>query len=84
MAELVTPESAMASGMTYEQLLDEAMKFLVHCGQFTMIEQAQHGMKHPALSANEVLGMATRVIAEQALKIQAIADASEGENHGSR
>lgn len=74
---LVTPENALDSGVTYEQLLDEGMKFLAHCGQFTMIEQAQHGAKHPALSANECLGMATRVIAEQALKIQILADEEE-------
>ncbi len=77
MAEIVEPESALASGVTYDQLLDEGMKFLVRCGQFTMIEQSQHGAKHVALSANEVLGMATRVIAEQALQIQAVADAEE-------
>lgn len=74
---IVEGESALKSGMTYEKLKDEAMIFLAHCGQLTMIEQAQHGMKHPAMSTNECLGMATRVIAEQSQKIQVLADANE-------
>lgn len=72
---IVTPETALKSGVTYEQLADEAMKFLASCGQLTMIEQSEHGMKHPAISVNECLGMATRIITEQALKIQVLADA---------
>lgn len=63
--------------MTYEKLSDEAMIFLAHCGQLTMIEQSQHGMKHPAVSANECLGMAVRVLTEQSKKIQILADAEE-------
>lgn len=71
---LVDEETAADSGMTYEKLSDEAMVFLAHCGQLTMIEQSEHGMKHPAISVNECLGMATRVIAEQSKKIQVLAD----------
>lgn len=74
---MVDPQSASASGMTYAKLQDEAMIFLAHCGQLTMIEQQQHGMKHPAISANECLGMATRVITEMSKQIQVLADAEE-------
>lgn len=76
----VDPKSAKDSGVTYEQLGDEAMIFLAHCGQLTMIEQAQHGMKHPAVSVNECLGMATRVITEQSKKVQILADAEEAQS----
>ena len=73
----LTPEIAIASGTTYQELLDDALVLLAKCGKLTMIEQDQHGMKHPAVSANECLGMATRVIAEAALQIQTFADAEE-------
>lgn len=62
------------SAMTYDTLSEHAMELLAEAGQLTMIEQAQHGMKHLAVSANECLGMATRVIAEQAKNIQVLAD----------
>lgn len=74
---IVDQNSALNSGMTYEKLSDEAMIFLAHCGQLTMIEQQQYGMKHSAVSANECLGMATRVITEQSKKLQVLADAEE-------
>lgn len=78
---IVDPKSAGQSGMTYEKLQDEAMIFLAHCGQLTMIEQQQHGMKHQVgVSANECLGMAVRVVAEQSTKIQILADAEEAKS----
>lgn len=77
---IVDGDSALKSGMTYDQLSDEGLTFLAHCGQLTMIEQSQHGMKHLAISANECLGMATHIIAEQSKKIQVLADAEEKSN----
>lgn len=73
----LTPDIANQSNVTYEQLIDEALQFLAKCGALTMKEQAQHGMKHQAVSANECLGMGTRVIAEAALQIQVFADQEE-------
>jgi hypothetical protein len=62
--------------ITYEQLQEEAMQFLARCGQLTLLEHIQQGV--PAkTSANEILGMATRLIAEQARNIQALADEEE-------
>lgn len=65
------------STMTYEQLQREAMTFLAHCGELTLVEYHQQGIPAGKTSANEILGMATRVIAEQALQIQMIADEEE-------
>lgn len=73
----LTPEIAMESDVTYESLVDEALHLLARCGALTMKEQAVHGMKHQAVSGNECLGMATRVVAEAALQIQTFADAEE-------
>lgn len=74
---LLTPEKANTSGVTYEQLIEEGLTFLAHCGQLTMIEQAKDGTTRPLISVNECLGMGTRVIAEASLQIQAVADEAE-------
>lgn len=68
------------STMTYEQLEKEAMTFLAHCGELTLLEQASPANPMGKTSANEILGMATRVCAEQSLRIQMIAD-NEERNH---
>lgn len=73
----LTPQIAAVSNVTYEELLEDALRLLAKCGQLTMKEQMMHGMKHAAVSANECLGMATRVIAEAALQIQTFADEEE-------
>lgn len=78
---LLTPDEAHNAEINYELLLEQAKIFLYLCGAQTMKEQEQHGMKHPAVSANEVLGMATRVIAEQALHIQVLGDEEEAKAH---
>jgi hypothetical protein len=66
-----------ASRMTYQELQREAMIFLAHCGELTLIEYQQQGIPAGTTSSNEILGMATRVIAEQAKEIQLMADDGE-------
>jgi hypothetical protein len=63
--------------VTYEQLQKEAMELLAHCGQLTLLEQSSPQNPAGKTSVNEILGMATRVIAEQALNIQVLADEEE-------
>lgn len=63
--------------ITYEQLQREAMEFLAHCGQLTMLEQSSPTNPATKTSVNEILGLATRVAAEQALNIQVLADNEE-------
>lgn len=63
--------------MTYEQLQSEGMTFLAHCGELTLIEHHQQGIPAGTTSPNEILGMATRVLAEQAKEIQIMADDGE-------
>lgn len=76
MAKFVSTKSVDEYDVTYEQLQAQAMELLVRCGQLTLLEHAQQG-NHAGTSANEVLGMATRLIAEQALLIQTAADVGE-------
>lgn len=67
----------MVKHVTYEQLQTQAMEFLANCGVLTMLEQSSPQNPVGKTSVNEILGMATRVIAEQALNIQALADDAE-------
>lgn len=78
----LTPGIAAASNVTYQDLIDDALVLLAKAGVLTMKEQGVHGMKHLAVSANECLGMATRVLAEAALQIQVIADDEEMQMRG--
>jgi hypothetical protein len=75
----LTPELAAASNYTYQDLVDDALKLLAKAGHVTMKEQAEMGQPKPAVSANECLGLATRVVAEAALQIQVFADKAEFE-----
>lgn len=70
-------DSQQVPPMTYEQLQREAMEFLAHCGQLTILEQSSPANPAGKTSVNEILGMAVRVISEQALQIQTIADTEE-------
>lgn len=67
------------ANITYAQLLEEARQLLVHCAVLTLQEHTEQGTPAGATSVNEIHGMASRVIAEEALKIQVIADAAETE-----
>lgn len=67
--------------ITYEELLEEGRQFLAHCGVPTLQEHTEQGMEYGKTSANEILGMGTRVLAEVALQIQTMAD--EEERNGS-
>lgn len=63
--------------VTYEELQIEAGKFLAKCGVLTMQEMVEAHETDLLISANEMLGMATRIIAGEALAIQKIADEEE-------
>jgi hypothetical protein len=74
----LTPALAAKSDVTYDKLIDEALLFLSRCGALSMKEKANiHHENPPAVSANECLGMATRIVAEAALQIQVFADEEE-------
>lgn len=59
--------------LSYEQLGEEGREFLARCGLLAIMElheQEEFG----SISVNEMLGMATRILAEQAQIVQAKAD----------
>ena len=58
----------------YQDLKEEAMQFLMHCAELTFLEQSSPANPYGRTSVNEILGMATRVVAEVSLEIQAVAD----------
>lgn len=67
--------SKQQSPEIYKALKGQARQFLASCGHLTLIEELEGGAGREAISANEMLGMATRIMAEAALEIQAEADA---------
>lgn len=63
--------------VTYQQLQLEARAFLVNCADLTLTEHYEQGLRPGITSPNEILGMGTRLLAEQALNIQTLADQEE-------
>lgn len=61
-----------APGPTYDSLSGEARKFLSHCRQYAAEAIGD------APSEAEVLGLATRVVAEQSKALQRIMESTEG------
>ena len=65
----------------YDDLGEMAKKLLLNSGYVTMNEREKMGDKG-TLSVNEMIGMANRVLIEEALKIQDFADSEEAKNLG--
>lgn len=62
--------------MKYKDLQAEGKLFLAHCVAFSIAEHEQNH-EEPVTSANEALGLASRVLAEQTGILQAEADQME-------
>lgn len=62
--------------MKYNDMQAQAKLFLAHCVAFSIAEHEQNH-EEPVTSANEALGLATRLLAEQAGVLQTEADQME-------
>lgn len=78
---MIDPHDEDHRKVEYSDLAEMAKKLLLNSGYVTMNEREKMGDKG-VLSVNEMIGMANRVLIEEALKIQDFADSEEAKNLG--